>query len=290
MKKFLSIMLTIAIITVMFTGCGGNNTPGSNVIDPDFNNDVDINADTTAETPAQNSNVSREGFASSKEEFLEKIGKFVDISLYDIDDEDDDYVDMYLKSEIEQAYNFNYTINIGNDSIKLPVSFADMKNSAFSTDINEDYSVSNTIQSGVDYKTANGKEFTLWTTNLDALFDDTDVECEVKDCIFYEFEADVNTEEYDENDAVYYEKNDAAVDFDIHGITPDSTIEDVLETIKNPTYITYDKEDNTITIRYTEEIGNSNTTADNSSLTIHFFADQNFIEYIKYEYAPAAVK
>lgn len=291
MKKVLLIMMSIAMIAVMFTGCGGNDAPANNVVDPDFNDNtaIDNNAGNDNDT-VQNNNVSNNGFASSKEEFLEKIGKLVDMSLYKVDDDDENYVSVDLKIENHKSFNFDYTIKFGNDKVTLPVSFADMKNSVFSTEIAEDYSVSNKVQRGPVYKTADGKEFTLWTTNLDAYFDDAEATCDLKDCTFYAFSANVYTEEYDENDAVYYEKDTDIANFDIYGINPDSTVEDVLKAMKNPTYITYDKEYNSLTLRYSEEIGDSNTTADYSSLTVKFFADQNHIEYIKYEYAPAAVK
>ena len=290
MKKVLAIILMMTMVISLFAACG-NNKPASNVIDPDFNNNTDIeNNAVDNNNSVQNNTVSTDGFASSKEEFLEKIGKLVDMSLYEVDDEDENYVSVDLKIENSKSFNFDYTIKFDNDKVTIPVSFADMKNSVFSTELAEDFSVSNKVQKGAVYTTADGKELTLWTTNLDAFFDDAESTCDLKDCTFYAFSAYVYTEEYDENDAVYYEKDTDIADFDINGINPDSTVEAVLNAIKTPSGIDYDKESNNITIRYSEKIGDSNTTADYSSLTVSFFADQNCIERIKYEYAPAAVK
>lgn len=295
MKKVLAIIFMMTMVISLFAACG-NDAPANNIVDPDLNDNADVDADaitnnnnTDTTASVQNNNESHDGFSSS-EEFIERIGEIVDLSLYEVDDEDADYVEIDLNSENEKPFNFNYRIDIGNDSIKLPVSFSDIKNSVFTTDINEDFSVSNKVQRGAEYKTTNGKEFTLWTTNLDAFFDDADVECDIKDCTFYGFSVEVYDDAYDDNDVPVYEKNDNVPDFNIHGITPDSTVEDVISAMENPTYITYYVDDNSIDITYSEKIGDSNTSADYSSLIIRFFADQNCIEKIEYEYAPAAVK
>lgn len=297
MKKFVAIIMAVLMMCVVLTGCfKSENTPSNNVVEPDLNHD-EVTADEQGEEAVETTkkpvsgNGDHNGFACSMSEFEEKISKLLDLELFSYDEEDfeDDYIQINLKSENKKSFDFDYTIKIGNEKIVLPVSFTEMKNSAFKTEINEDFPVSNKITRGPEYTTSDGKVFTLWTTNLDALFDDADMECEIKDCIFYKFKASVYDEEFNDNDTVYYEKNEDVADFDIYGITPDSTVEDVIAAMGNPTYITYSEESNSISIAYNEKIGNSGTSADTSSLLIRFFADQNCIENIEYEYAPSAV-
>ena len=294
MKKIVSIILAVLIMSTMLAGCSkSNNPPANNIVDPDLNQDdvqaddsIDIKDDIAvdAEKPANNNNRA-ESFANSSDEFLEKIGKLIDMDMYEVD-EAAGYVELTLKDEYQKSFDFNYRVDIGNDSIKLPVSFADMKNSAFSSDVANDKKISNHLEYGVTYQTTNGKEITLSTTNTNDLLSEDSVECDIADCTFYKFSAYVFEEDSDDN----VEKNNEIADFDIYGITSDSSIEDVLEAVKNPTYITYDADFNTIEIMYSEKIGNSNSTADYSRLSVDFFAVQNRMESIKYEYAPAAVK
>lgn len=298
MKKIVAIIMAVLMMSAMFVGCSKtNDPPANNVVNPDLNHDdieaddknnsqsVDKNdADETTKKPESN-NGTHSSFASSADEFIENIGELVDISMYEVD-EDDGYVELSLKDEYKKSFNFDYKIDIDGDSITLPVSFADMKKSAFSTEVTDNEKISNEFEFSVIYTTDDEKEFSLYTTNLNSLFDDAEKECDIKDCIFYQFGVYVYEEDADGNIV----KDAETAGFDICGITGDSTVEDVLKAVKNPTYITYDADYNSIEIDYTEEIGNSNTSADISRLRVGFYAAQNCMENIKYEYAPAAVK
>lgn len=295
MKKFVSIILAVLLMSILFAGCSKTDNPSAdNVVNPDLNHD-DIQADDAYDTPENNNDEatkkpavnsgSRTGFASSTTEFLDKIGELVDLSLYEID-QDEGYVELELKEEYQKSFNFNYKINIGSNSIILPVTYTDMKNSAFLTDVSDDKKISNEFEFGVTYEDADGKEFTLNTTNTDALMNDEEVECNITDCTFYGFNVYVYEEDADGN----IEKDTETADFNIYGINNDSTVEDVIRAMNNPTYISFDADYNTIEIEYSEKIGNGSSAADYSRLSVDFYAAQNYMENINYKYAPAAVR
>ena len=298
MKKVLAMILIMTMIMSLFTGCV-INLPATNTIDPDLNNNADINADeieaeendidinNETKKPVKN-NVSRKGFTSS-EDFLERIENYIDMPLYKVDryytdgQEYSTTINLSLKYEHKKPFNFDYKIKIDNETIRLPISFADMKMTSFSTNIEDDYQISNKMIYDLKYTTSEGRTFTVSTSNFDAYFEDDEVFCDIIDCSFNEFE--VYPYDLKDTDPLYYERDESIADFEIQGITADSTVEDVLTAIKNPTGISYNEADDLIMINYLDpNVGNSGTSADYSSFYIYFSVKYNCIKTIRYNF------
>lgn len=284
--RILAIVLAFLLI-VTATGC--QKAPANEAATPETNAPASVESNDSAEQADSAPVVSQgKAFATTPEEFTDKIQELVDLSKYEVylsDDYPTD-IDYDLDTEYDFTCEFDYTVSFsGASAITLPVTFNSMANSDWSTEASADAMVSNKVQSGITYATADGKEITLWTTNLAEIDNDEDVSCALSDCTFYNIDIELYESDYAENEAgediVIYQANPNAPSFTIAGsITEKSSIADVINTLGMPSNIEFSGEENEIYISYTKPENDWY-----SNLHFYFAADGDYLVSVSYKYS-----
>ena len=282
MKRLIALITMFALLLGMLCACG--SVPEQSVANEETPvvNDTPVAEQDTPSIPQELSK--NDAFATTSEDLTLKLQELIDLSQYEIDEYDAD-ITFDLENDFDFTFNFDYIISFDdNSSITLPIAFADMENTAWTTEAAADFPVYNTIQRGIPY-TNNGQEITLWTTNLDAIDSDEDVSCPLSDCMFYQINIDLYTveTETDENGEYidFYQMNPKAPAFTVFGsVNPNSTIEDVISTIGAPSIIDFHADSNEIELgyMYKSEKGFSNAY-------FTFAADGNYMVSMSYKYA-----
>lgn len=299
MKKFLTLLLVCVLLLTVMTACGGAANPAEDPVSPD-NSDVTPNnnaevPDSEQDTGSLSGDISsastdlpqRNAFAVTPEECKVKLAELIDMSMYEIQQYEDmpDYIGFDLDSAYDHNYNFDYTVAFAGTAIKLPVTFHEMENSGWTTEASGDLQISNKVQQGVTYTNGYGQQIILWTTNLDDVDADEDLNCDLSECTYYDIQIDVCTKETEQADngeyVTVFKKNPVAPNFLIGGsVSESSSIADVINAFGAPSQIDFNANLNSITVCYLVVENNWF-----SNLTFRFAADGDYIVSVNYEYS-----
>ncbi len=226
---------------------------------------------------------------NSKGEFKEKAGELLDLSEYDVYD-DNDSVSYSIKYEKTVDYDFDYTVKFDDgSSFTLPVKYSDVSKAGWSSDTAADTQVSNSEETDVVFLNSKGREIVLSTSNLSAADEDTEKKCSLKDCLFYSlgmvfYENDLTKG----SDGTFKETftKGAAPGITLSGkITDKSTVSDVVSVLGKPSGLTFYEGSKRIWLEYNDDV-----EAWFSSLSFEFSSETGYMSKMDFEYSYADAK
>ena len=277
--KLLSLALAVIMILSAFAGCGDKDSDKkdaaqagdktSSTVSGDNNNGNSSDTDTDSETE------SPKGYITTKEAFLDKASKILDLSLYDDLLESENFYSYSINYTNKKEYALDYKIKLGDGSeFTLPVAFSELEKMGWSflQGTEAERKIEANIQTITTLKNTNGQTLGIW------IYNDTSKTLPLKDCIVGE----IRSEQYDQFDGI---KPNTAIDFSVCGsLNQASTLEDIVEKLGNPSSLSYSiffdldekYEYSTIQIDYDQKSSASNR------ISFELSGDGNFITKIKY--------
>lgn len=289
MKKFriLSIALALLIILAMFAGCSiqlniGETTPSSTDTQATTNTQPSDTVGTT-ESNIQ-ADTSNKSYITTKDAFVDKMEQLLDLSLYTELDESDvgsSILCLYqIDEENEKEYDLDYKLQLGDGSeFTIPITFSELEKKGWilretsdpDRELDSGYMTFGTIEN------ASGKTLSV------AAYNPTEEKIAFKECTVI----NVDSQQYGSFDPT--KRLDDAIDFTVcDSLTNASTLEDIIQRLGNPYYITcalrFDDDgkytDSSIEISYQQE------SSAYSQITFKLSGDGNYITALNYDVAP----
>ncbi len=272
-RKIYVCMVLACLTAVSFVGCKKEKTAD--------NTPMPVVIETTGEASTEAPN--RPPFAANKAEFQEKIKTLITAKEYEMS-ESDTSVSYNIKFENRKEYKLDYRIHFNDGSfLSLPVSYQDMTDAGWTTELTPDAQISNKSQKKIAYLNSYGKEIRLWASNPNEAEEEKMIS--LSDSTYYSVEIinykGVNSTDENGNNVVVYEKNNVP-DFSVAGgVTQSASVEDVISIMGKPSNAVFYEDENQIRLFYNEEMEQWN-----GQLMIEFLADRNIIRKIEYKYTP----
>lgn len=275
-KRLLAIALAVAMMLTVFAGCSKR--------DPEEEEKKDSVSQTEEKTDEKTEEAdvpTEETVITSRDSFVNTMGKLMDLSLYN--DLTENYNASYdtfsyhIKYENERDYDLDKKIRFADGSeVTLPIKVSELADRGWG--FAYDSSAGTELASGyetpsIGFKNSSGKQFEAWVYNH------TSVTTTLGNCMVPELTVNLYGS-LDPN-----KKLDSGIGFTVCGtITENSTLEEVIARLGNPTsvFCTVRRDDTGAFKHSTVEVTFEQSKATHNHLTIKFSGDKGHIVEMKY--------
>ncbi len=244
------------------------------------NTQLATNPDSSETVDTSDPNINKK-YITSKDAFVDKMEELLDLSLYDELDEygssDFNGYSYCLKVENEKDYDLDYTIMLGDgSSFTMPITFSELSEKGWVLFRDTDRELGAGFMTQSSIRNAVGKVISV------AAYNPTEEAFTFQEGTVIALEA----QQYSIDD--FTKKLSDAVDFTVcDSLTNNSTLEDIIKRLGNPTSITCSLYFNDEQYRCSDiEVEYIQESSAYSSIVFNLSGDGNYITNLRYEIAP----